>query len=60
MRAGSIPESIKVISDIENTFSAAIPNKPNIVIKTASLVPSPLIVIGINPINVAIGNIAKK
>ena len=48
------------IKAIEKTFVASIPNNPNKLIRVASLVPSPLTVIGICPTSVEIGSIAKK
>ena len=46
--------------DIEKTLADSIPINPNNHIITASLVPNPFIVIGICPISVVIGRIAKK
>jgi len=58
--AGKIPVKIKLKTDIENVFAAETPNNPNNPIRVASLVPNPLIVIGIRETIVPMGKIVKK
>jgi hypothetical protein len=56
---GIIPTIINVIIDNEKTLAALTPNKPNNVINAASLVPNPLILIGIIATNVPSGIMAR-
>jgi len=59
MIAGIIPPKRETIA-IEKILVALIPKRPNRLIIVASLVPRPLIVMGIWPTSVARGIIAKK